>query len=206
MTEPNAQRDFPVLVVDYDDPWLNVDLEADPKVWAAAQAELLLAATPGRSKGAAVSQLADLLASAVGLATRVPDSVGLYLLCPSHDLRVRAIVKLVAVELDDEAMALGIETARALVAPADLRLAEPADVRDIETPAGPAARGRLRIVDESPERLVTELLNYAWVFPGYRFAGLLGTAFTDLLEGGRWRPAVDALVAGFALAPASDSS
>lgn len=52
-----------------------------------------------------------------------------------------------------------------------------------------------------PQHNVVELLTYAWVFPGYPKAVALTTAFTDLVEAGQWRPAVDALASGVALDP-----
>jgi hypothetical protein len=123
--------------------------------------------------------------------------MGLFLLAPRGDGMVAAAARMVAVELEDGDDADAIGTARRIVAPDELPVIEPVEVTELVTPAGIAVRGRARM--SNAEQAVTELLTYAWVFSGYRYAAALTTAFTDLVEAGRWRPTVDALASSVAL-------
>lgn len=193
------QETVPPLVIDYDGQWLSVDLGAELDDWAKKAAAELFArddARPGRREA---GRIADQLSAAATLAARTDDSMVTLLLCPAPSRRVVAIVRLVAVELDDEDVSGGVATGRQIVAPDGLPSIEPVEVTELETPAGPAVRGRARVAGAEPERPVSEWLNYAWVVPGYRYASLLTTAFVDLLEAGQWRPTIDALAAGVAL-------
>lgn len=193
-----AELGLPPLAFDYDEPWLPVDLGVPPEQWAEGAAALLLGPGAGRR---GLRLLRDRLTSVVQVVTRKPDFALVMLLCPAPDFEVKAVVRLVGIELEhpaadlDEAVALG----RQIVEPEGLSLAEPAEVSTFDTAAGPAVRSRLRTVDQA-DRSVTELLNYAYVVPGYPQAAALLTAFPDLVEGGRWRSTVDALAAAATLA------
>lgn len=200
MSEPSAAREIPAFIIDYDGAWIEVDLEADVDAWAAEEIRLRVQASGERLRRRQLQSRAELLAAAVRLSTRVPDSMALFLLSPLADGRVIAVVRMIAVELEpgDDSDPEG--TGRRIVAPDGLQLVEPVEVTLIETPAGTATRGRARITS-GPDSNVTELLTYAWVVPGYRFAAAFTTAFVDLLVAGQWRPAVDGLAAGVALAP-----
>jgi hypothetical protein len=202
MSESSSRQQIPVLVADYDASWISVDLSADPAAWAEAEAAERLARDGHAPKKRELRGYTDYLETMVRTATRVEDAMGLFLLAPQGDGKVVAAVRMVAVELEEGDDQQPIETARRIVAPDELPVVEPAEVSEIVSPAGIAVRGRTRIIGGSGG--VTELLTYAWVFPGFRFAAALTTAFTDLVEAGRWRPAVDALAASVALAePAS---
>lgn len=194
---------MPPLVIDYDGQWLSVDLDAEVGGWAKKAAAELFArdgARPGRREAA---RIADQLSAAATLAARTDDSMVTLLLCPVPSRRVVAILRLVAVELDDEDVSGGTATGRQIVAPEGLPSIEPVEVTELETPAGPAVRSRARVAGAEPERPISEWLNYVWVVPGFRYASLLTTAFVDLLEAGQWRTTIDALVAGVTLDPAA---
>jgi hypothetical protein len=203
MTESAGEQVLPPLVLDYDGNWVEVDLSADVGAWAEAEAPRILARDGDRASKRDTRRLADQLAAAASLAGRVQDSMVTLLLCPPPARRILTIVRLVAVELEDEDVSGGVETARRIVAPADLPSVEPPEVIDFPTAAGLAARSRSRVAGQPPERHVSEWLNYAWVIPGYRYGALLTTAFTDLVVAGQWRPALDKLAADVSLEGAS---
>jgi hypothetical protein len=63
-----------------------------------------------------------------------------------------------------------------------------------EAPAGPCRRVRQLVADgDQPERPVSEHLAYLWLFPDYGAGVILATAFSDLVQAGRWRPVLDDL-------------
>jgi len=51
----------------------------------------------------------------------------------------------------------------------------------------------LRADGDQPERPVSEHLAYLWLFPDYGAGVILATAFSDLVQAGRWRPVLDDL-------------
>ena len=207
MTVPPLDA-LPPLVFDYDGHWLNVDLSLTPEAWATGAADLLLGAGGGRRGKRAQRGLAEHLNAVVAAAARRQDFTVLLLLCPGPEFLVKAAVRLVAVEIEgaDDLGELGpLATAYQMVNPEGAELAEPAEVSELTTPAGPAARGRLRLVLDQPGRPVHEVLSYAWVLPGYRYGAMLTTAFADLVEAGRWRPLIDALAAAASLEAPADA-
>jgi hypothetical protein len=86
----------------------------------------------------------------------------------------------------------------ALLAVPDESLAEPQDIDDLDTAAGPAVRVRQRRVsaDDEGRRVVNEFLLYAWPDPEQGLAIVASTNFPDLVEGGRWAGSVDDLARG----------
>ena len=201
MPEPTGDSALPPFVVDYDTNWVSVGLNGDLDAWSADAAREVLARDGRSASKKDVRRLADHFAAAGAVATRVPDSMATFLLCPAPERRVLTVVRMVAVELSDEDVAAGVETAQRIVAPDDLPAIEPPELTTVDTPAGPAARSLARVARAGGgDHEVHEWLNYAWVVPGYRFAVVLTTAFADLVEAGRWRPAVDALAGGVAMA------
>jgi hypothetical protein len=195
----SIQETVPPLVLDYDSQWLSVDLSAEVDTWAAKAAAELFARDQTRPGRRETRRMTGLLSAAASIAGRLDDSMVTLLLCPAPSREVVAIVRLVAVELDDDQVSGGVDVGRRIVAPDELPSIEPVEVSEFATPAGPAVRSRARVAGPEPERAVSEWLNYAWVVPGYRYASLMTTAFVDLLQAGQWRPAIDALAAGVAL-------
>jgi hypothetical protein len=199
MSNPTADGQVPPLVIDYDGSWIRVDLTADVDAWAETEVRLRLEAGGVKVKRRDLRRRADYLATMVRLATRTEDNWALYLLSPTVDGRIVTAASLVLVEIEPGDDAEPAATARRIVAPEGLPCIEPPELTDLQTPAGPAVRGRARIAGAEPQRNVVELLTYAWVFPGYPMAVALTSAFTDLVEAGQWRPSLDALAFGVAL-------
>ena len=77
------------------------------------------------------------------------------------------------------------------------------DVTEIATGAGPCRRIRARYAagQQGPERPVGEHVNYVWMLPLWGAAIIMTASFGDLLEAGRWRPALDKLAAGVGFEP-----
>jgi hypothetical protein len=92
----------------------------------------------------------------------------------------------------------GRDALLALVAVPDEQLAEPQDVDELATAAGPALRVRQRRVqaDDEGRRVVTEHFLYAWPDPEQGLALVASTSFADLVEAARWAGAVDELARG----------
>ena len=76
----------------------------------------------------------------------------------------------------------------------DLPGQEPPEITELDTAAGPCRRVRQLVADgDQPERPVSEHLAYLWLFPDYGAGVILATAFSDLVQAGRWRPVLDDL-------------
>jgi hypothetical protein len=133
---------------------------------------------------------------APGRGRRAGDAALALLLYPSLAGGVQAVVRFCLVRLDGPA---GLdELVQSLTAPGD----EPPEVTELASPAGPCRRVRqLCTRSEGGERPAGERLGYVRVFPEYGAGVVMTTGFADLLEAGRWRPALDGLAAVVALAP-----
>ena len=92
----------------------------------------------------------------------------------------------------------------ALLSVPDERLAEPQDVDELETAAGPALRIRKRLVQDGEAGLssVVDQLNYAWPDPVQGLVLIATTSFSDPLEMGRWTGEIDDLARGMSFAEA----
>ena len=187
---------MPPFAVSYDARWVAVDLEADLRAWARRAAREVLARSGGRPSRREERRIAAVLEAAGAVARKAQDASIALLLYPDVNERVRAVVRFCPVDLgdreEDEAWAGILET----LAP-DLPGLPSAEVTDIVTPAGLCRRICQRVaVGEGSERPVYEQLAYVWVFLEQSAGVIMTTAFTDLVEAGRWRPALDALAAG----------
>jgi hypothetical protein len=89
-----------------------------------------------------------------------------------------------------------------LFAVPEAALAEPQEVDDLDTDAGPAVRVRQRrvTVDDEGRRVVTEHLQYAWPDRAQGVAMVAVTSFGDLVAAGRWAGAIDDLARGMTFA------
>jgi hypothetical protein len=184
---------LPPLVVDHDDRWLDVPLRGDVRQWAKSTARDIA----GRAglKGRQERKLAGILEGAGEIAQRATDaSMGL-LLFPDIWEPIRAFVRFCPVDL------AGADGDQAWPALRDWLLPdepweEPADITEIATKAGTCHRVRIRqVTGEGSVRAVGEQLAYAWVFPRYDAGVIMTTAFPNLEDAGRWRPALDELAA-----------
>jgi len=187
---------MPPFAVSYDARWVAVDLEADLRAWARRMASEVLARSGGRPSRREERRVAAVLEAAGAVARKAQDASIALLLYPDVSERVRAVVRFCPVDLgdreEDEAWAGILET----LAP-DLPGLPSAEVTDITTPAGLCRRICQRVaVGEGSERPVYEQLAYVWVFPEQSAGVIMTTAFTDLAEAGRWRPALDVLAVG----------
>ena len=80
------------------------------------------------------------------------------------------------------------------IAVVDLPDQEPPEITELDSAAGPCRRVRQLVADgDQPERPVSEHLAYLWLFPDYGAGVILATAFSDLVQAGRWRPVLDDL-------------
>jgi hypothetical protein len=187
----------PPIVVDYDTNWIDVDLHGDLGDWARRTASDILSRMRGKPSRRAEKQMMLVLESAGAIARKPQDASIALLLVPDVNDKIKAAVRFCPVNLagrdEDEAWA-------------ELRSAlstdDSPDVAEILTPAGPCRRIRaLYAAGEGPERPVGEHLNYVWMLPRWGAAVIMTATFADLLEAGRWRPALDKLAAGVGLEP-----
>lgn len=181
----------PPFVVDYDIRWISVDLRGDLGAWARKSAKDVLARWGSRG-GIREKNLARFLEEAGKIARKAPDVASMaYLLYPVLGEKIRAIVRLMPVDMRGHDEASGWEAMLAwLVPPAETGI-DP-EITDIPTDAGLCKRIRYRhTAGNGP----TEHLAYAWVYPEYGSAVVMSCAFTDLGEADEWRPVVDELVA-----------
>ncbi len=184
---------LPPLVIDHDDRWLDVPLRGDIQQWAKSTARDI-AARAGLERREE-RELTEILEGAGEIAQRAQDaSMGL-LLFPDIREPVRAFVRFCPVDLagaDDDAAWPAL---RDWLLP-DEPWEEPADITEIATKAGTCHRIRIRqVTGEGSVRAVGEQLAYAWVFPRYDAGVIMTTAFGNLEDAGRWRPALDELAA-----------
>jgi hypothetical protein len=184
---------LPPLVVDYDDRWLDVPLRGDARQWARTTARDI--ACRADLKGRQERKLAGILEGAGEIAQRATDaSMGL-LLFPDIREPIRAFVRFCPVDL------AGTDGDEAWPALRDWLLPdepgeEPADITEIATRAGTCRRIRFRpVTSEGSVRAVGEQVAYAWVFPRYDAGVIMTTAFPNIEDAGRWRPALDELAA-----------
>lgn len=194
----------PPLSVVHDAQWVEVDLIGDLAAWARDTAAGILDRAGDRGPGpAAASRLTALLEGAGGLARGAGDAVIALLLFPTLADGIKAVVRFSLIDLAgrDEAGAWA-ELIPALARPDGG--AEPPEVTDVPSRAGTCRRIRQRYLrGEGRDRPVGEQVGYVWVLPGYGAGVAMTTGFTDLVEAGRWRAALDALAGGVELSPAA---
>jgi hypothetical protein len=190
---------LPPLAVDYDAHWVEVELRGDLSDWAKRAAGEVLARSGNRSAGRAVRQIAAVLEGAASVARQAQDASMVLLLYPRLDQGVKAVARFCPVDLAGQEGAEAWANMLAMVS-ADLPGQDDAEITELATRAGTCRRVRQRVArapdGESP---VIEQLAYVWVFPAYGAGVILTTAFADLVEAGRWRPAFDKLAAAVEL-------
>jgi hypothetical protein len=191
----------PPLTVAYDPSWVEVDLHGDLGAWAARTAAEMTARAAGRGSGAGpgAERVAAVLEGAGALARQAGDAAIALLLYPSLADGVRAVVRVCLVDLagwEGEAAWAELLGSLAPAAPGQ----DPPEVLEVASPAGVCRRVRQRYTTGAgSERPVGEQLAYTWLFPDYGAGVVMTAAFADLLDAGRWRPALDALAAGVEL-------
>jgi hypothetical protein len=188
---------LPPIVVDHDANWIDVDLRGDLGDWARRTARDILSRMPGHHNRRAEKHMASVLEGAGAIARKPQDASIVLLLAPDVHGKLKALVRFCPVDLagqgEDEAWT---ELLRALSTD------DAPDVTEIPTPAGPCRRIRaLYAAGEGPERPVGEHVNYLWMLPRWGAAVIMSATFEDLLEAGRWRPALDKLATGVGLEP-----
>ena len=188
---------LPPVTVDHDENWIAVDLGGDLGDWARRTARYILSRAPGRHSRQKEKHMASVLEQAGAIARRSQDASMALLLAPGVNDTIKAVVRFCPVDLsgkdEDEAWT---ELISALSAD------EPPDVTEVTSPAGRCRRIRQRYAaGEGPERPVGQHLNYVWVLPRWGAAVIMATSFDDLMEAGRWQPALDKLAAGVSLEP-----
>jgi hypothetical protein len=193
----------PPIAVDHDARWVEVDLRGDLAGWARQTAGEMLGRAGGRVSGRVERQVSALLEGAGGLARQAGDAAIALLLYPSLADGVKAVVRFCLVDLadrdEDEAWQ---ELVGSLAAAAPDQ--DPPEVTELASRAGPCRRVRQRYArGTGSERPLGERIGYLWVFPEYGAGVVMTTGFADLLEAGRWRPALDGLAAGVELGAAA---
>jgi hypothetical protein len=191
----------PPVAVDYDARWVEVDLTGDLGDWARRTAGEILGRTraSGHDAGKTEPQVADLLEGAGALARQAGDAAIALLLYPSMADGVKAVVRFCLVDLDGrDDPGVWPELLGSLVPP------EPGpdgpEVTELPSRAGPCRRIRQRYTTGAGSiQPVGEQLGYVWVFPQYGAGVVMSTGFADLLDAGRYRPAVDTLAAAVEL-------
>jgi len=184
---------LPPVIVAYDAHWVEVDLRGDVAQWARRAAAEVLTRSGGPARGADARQLAKLFAAAGVIARRAQDATISLLLYPGPESGIRAIARFCPVDLsgqDGDGAWAGLES----IAVVDLPGQEPPEITALDTAAGPCRRVRQLVADtDQPGRPVSENLAYLWLFPDYGAGVILATAFSDLVQAGRWRPVLDDL-------------
>jgi hypothetical protein len=188
---------LPPVIVDHDENWLAVDLHGDLGDWARRTARDIMSRMPGRHGRRMEKHMVSVLEAAGAIARRSQDASIALLLAPDVDDKIKAVVRFCPVDLagrdEDDAWAELLSA---------LSTDETSDVSEMVTGAGRCRRIRARYaVGEGPERPVGEYVNYVWILPRWGAAVIMATAFDDLLESGRWLPALDKLAAGVGLEP-----
>ncbi len=194
----------PPLSVVHDDQWVEVPLRGDLAAWARdTAADILDRAGDGGPGLAGAPRLTALLEGAGGLARDAGDAVIALLLFPTLADGIKAVVSFSLIDLAGRGEAdAWAELMPALAPPSGG--AEPPEVTDIASRAGTCRRIRQRYLrGEGRDRPVGEHVGYIWVFAGYGAGVAMTTSFTDLVEAGRWRAALDALAGGVELSQAA---
>jgi hypothetical protein len=193
---------LPPFVVNYDARWIDVDLRGDLGDWARRVTKDIYSRVPGHHGAREKKRFASLLESAGEVARRPQDASIALLLFPSMRDGIKASVRFCPVDLAgqdaEDAWTWVLDTL-----PDD----EPPEITEISTGAGPCRRIRQRYVTgEGPERPLGERLGYVWILPRWDAVVIMTTAFTDLLEAGRWLSALDDLAAACGLEPAAEEA
>ena len=185
------------LQLDYDDQWVQVDLDADPEPWARALvglrwAEEDLDPDPVRAD-AIVAGIAHILGGLENLNAGMA-----FLLYPAANDPVVTVVGVHA--FDREPGETLDEVAQDLRFP-DEMLEAPVEQSAVETASGPA----LRLIQRYREPLspgveqVREHVIYAWLLPDDDSVVTVSTTFVDLVAAGIWRDALDELALSLTL-------
>lgn len=190
------------LNINYSELWVEADPDADPLAWArntVAQrwAEEGLPADPELAEAIA-ENMADIIGTAF---EQDPAPFMLFLLYPLANIPALAAVA-VRTEPCDEASLDQLAEEIRLPGP---MLERPVDQCLVDTPAGPALRliQRYRAPIEPGIEQVQELIAHTWVVhdgDGHHLV-IIATSFTDLVNAGEWRPAVDELAQSLQVHP-----
>jgi hypothetical protein len=195
--------DGPTFFMRHDPRWHEIPLDGDPQSWAESAARRAWDIS-GRAVGQAkLASFAAALASLCGLARAAQPALAL-VFTPEPWSGATALFLLTAAPFPSGDAPDSRADVLALLSIPDERLAQPDDVDDLETAAGPALRVRKSLVRTDPAGLpaVVEQLNYAWPDPAQGLILIGTTSFADPVEMGRWTGAVDDLARGMSFADA----
>jgi hypothetical protein len=195
--------DGPTFFMRHDPRWHEIPLSGDVQPWADAAARRAWDFS-GRAVGQAkLASFATALASLCELARGVLPALA-FVFTPEPWSGATALFLLTAAPFPSGDAADSRADVLALLSLPDERLAEPQDVDELQTAAGPALRVRKRLVhtDEAGLSAVIDELNYAWPDPVQGLVLIATTSFADPLEMGRWTGAVDDLARGMSFADA----
>jgi hypothetical protein len=184
---------LPPFVVDHDERWLDVPLRGDIAHWAKHTARDIAARAD--LKGREERKLTEILQGAGEITQGAQDASMALLLFPDIRQPIRALVRFCPVDLAGTNADQAWPKLRDSLLP-DEPWEEPADITEIATKAGICRRiQRKELSGEGSVRAVGEQLAYVWIFPQYGAGIIMATAFPNLEDAGRWRPALDGLAA-----------
>jgi len=195
--------DGPAFFIRHDPRWHELPLDGDVQPWADAAARRAWEFS-GREVGQAkLTSFAAALASVCELARSTLPALA-FVFTPEPWSGATALFLLTAAPFPSGDAVDSRDEVLALLSVPDDRLAEPQEVDELETAAGPALRVRKRLVhtDNAGLSSVVDQLNYAWPDPVQGLVLIASTSFSDPLEMGRWTEAVDDLARGMSFADA----
>jgi hypothetical protein len=189
--------DGPTFFIKHDPRWHEIPLAGDVQPWADAAARRAWT-LGGRDVGPAkLASFTAALASICELARSMLPALA-FVFTPEPWAGATALFLLTAAPFPAGDAAERSAEVLALLSFPEERLAEPQDVSELETAAGPAVRVRKRLVqhDGAGQSSVVDQLNYAWPDPEQGLVLVATIGFADPLEMGRWAGAVDDLARG----------
>jgi hypothetical protein len=186
--------DGPTFMVRHDPRWHELPLEGDPQGWADAAARTAWDVSGRQPSEAQLRSFGGGLASLCEL-VRTAEPALAFVFTPEPWAGPTTVVVLTAAPMPSSGSRADV---LALLELPGEELAEPQDVDELDTDAGPAVRVRKRVVqvDGTGRRAVLEQLLYAWPDPVQGLVLVFSTSFPDLVEAGRWAGAVDDLARG----------
>jgi hypothetical protein len=189
--------DGPTFSVRHDPRWHELPMDGDPQAWGDQAARAAWTVSGREPSAAQLQSFGAGLASLCDYVRTVEPALA-FVFTPEPWAGPTTLVLVTAAPLPSGNDGASRVAVLALLAVPDDRLAEPQDVDELDTAAGPALRVRQRRVqtDDTGRRAVTEHLLYAWPDPGQGMVLVASTSFPDLVEAGRWAGAVDDLARG----------
>jgi hypothetical protein len=191
--------DGPTFSFRHDPRWHEVPLAGDEQAWGHQAVRTAYDVAAREPSQAQLDSFGGNLAAMCGwVRTLAPALAFVFIPEPWSGPTALVLVEISPLPGSDTADGGSRAAALALLAVPDETLAEPPDVDDLDTGAGPAVRVRQRRLSTDGEgrRVVNEFLLYAWPDPERGLAIVASTNFPDLVEAGRWAGSVDDLARG----------